>query len=67
MDNKTKISLIHEIVQPYFKFELDDIYGDRGGTPYPKIKDLTELYFKKKLIMKINQDYYLHYLKMMNK
>ena len=48
MDNITKISLIHKIVQPYFKFELDDIYGDRGGTPYPKIKDLTELYFKKK-------------------
>jgi hypothetical protein len=48
MDNNKKINLIHEIVLPYFKFEMDDFYGDRGGRPYPKIEDLNLLYFKKK-------------------
>jgi len=48
MDNNKKINLIHKIVLPYFKFEMDDFYGDRGGRPYPKIEDLNLLYFKKK-------------------
>ena len=48
MDNNKKINLIHEIVLPYFKFELDDFYGDNGGYPYPKIEELKLLHFKKK-------------------
>lgn len=48
MDNNTKINLIHEIVLPYFKFEMDDFYGDRGALPYPKIEELQILMFKKK-------------------
>ena len=47
MNNYEKINLIQEIVQPYFKFEMDDFYGDRGGLPYPKIEQLDKLYFKK--------------------
>jgi hypothetical protein len=47
MNNHEKISLIEQIVQPYFNFEMDDLYGDRGGLPYPNIEELTHLYFKK--------------------
>jgi len=47
MDNNAKINLIHKIVLPYFKFEMDDFYGDRGGRPYPKIEELQILMFKK--------------------
>jgi len=47
MDNYEKIRLIEEIVKPYFNFEMDDFYGDRGGAPYPKIENLDRLYFKK--------------------
>jgi len=47
MNNHQKIALIEQIVNPYFKFEMDDFYGDRGGLPYPKIEELTIFYFKK--------------------
>jgi len=47
MDNYEKIRIIQEIVNPFFKFEMDDFYGDRGGIPYPKIENLTKLFFKK--------------------
>jgi hypothetical protein len=47
MDNYEKISIIEKIIKPYFKFEMDDFYGDRGGAPYPKIENLTRFYFKK--------------------
>jgi hypothetical protein len=41
------IKSIEEIVKPFFNFEIDDFYGDRGGLPYPKIETLQHLYFKK--------------------
>lgn len=47
MNNYEKIRIIDEIVKPYFNFEMDDFYGDRGGIPYPKIEDLHHFYFKK--------------------
>lgn len=61
MDNYEKIRVIEEIVNPYFKFEMHDIYGDRGGLPYPKIENLEYLYFKKngkdrKLVITKNEE-----------
>ena len=47
MNNNEIIKSIEQIVQPYFNFEMDDFYGDRGGLPYPKIEELDVLYFKK--------------------
>ena len=44
--NQELIDEITKIVEPYYKFEMDDFYGDRGGIPYPKIEELSELYFK---------------------
>jgi hypothetical protein len=44
--NEEIIELIHSVVKPYCKFELDDFYGDRGGIPYPKIEELDVLHFK---------------------
>jgi hypothetical protein len=41
------IDLISGIVEPDWKFNMDDIYGDRGGIPYPKIETLDILYFRK--------------------
>jgi len=40
------IEQIRIICEPHFKFEMDDIYGDRGGIPYPPIEELKLLYFK---------------------
>lgn len=47
MNNYEKIRLIEEIVNPFFNFEMDDFYGDRGGILYPKIENLNRFYFKK--------------------
>ncbi len=40
------IEQISIITRPYFNFEMDDIYGDRGGIPYPAIEELKLLHFK---------------------
>jgi hypothetical protein len=47
MTTKEIIKLIEQIVHPYFIFEMDDFYGDRGGLPYPMIEELDVLCFKK--------------------
>lgn len=44
--NQEIIDEISKIVEPYMKFNLDDIYGDRGGIPYPQIEKLDMLHFK---------------------
>ena len=44
--NQEIIDEITKIVEPYYKFEMDDFYGDRGGIPYPKIEELSVLWFK---------------------
>ena len=43
--NIEKIHLVAEIVEPYFKFDMD-LYGDRGSCQLPKIEELTTLFFK---------------------
>ena len=47
MNNYEIIKSIEHIVHPYFTFEMDDFYGDKGGLPYPNIDELTMLFFKK--------------------
>ena len=47
MNNQEIINIINEIVNPFYIFEMDDFYGDRGGRPYPKIEELKLLAFKK--------------------
>lgn len=44
--NKKIIEQISKIVEPQWKFHMDDIYGDRGGNPYPQIEELDVLHFK---------------------
>jgi hypothetical protein len=44
--NQQIIDEVSKIVNPYMKFNMDDIYGDRGGIPYPEIEKLTILHFK---------------------
>ena len=48
MNNQEIINIINEIANPFFIFEMNDFYGDRGGIPYPKIEELRLLAFKKK-------------------
>ena len=48
MNNREIINIINEIVNPFFNFEMNDFYGDRGGMPLPKIEELQLLAFKKK-------------------
>lgn len=44
--NKDIINEISYIVEPYFKFNMNDIYGDRGGFQLPQIEELEILHFK---------------------
>ncbi len=37
---------INQILEPYWKFSIADIYGDRGSAELPSIEDLTFLYWK---------------------
>lgn len=46
MNNAYIITAVHEIVSPYFKFNIEDIYGDKGGNSLPNIDDLRVLFFK---------------------
>jgi len=47
MNNYEKIYNIENIVKPFFHFELYDFFGDIYDLPYPRIKELTILFFKK--------------------
>lgn len=47
MNNHEIINIINKIANPFFNFEMNDFYGDRGGRPYPKIEELQLLAFKK--------------------
>lgn len=40
------INQLNSILNPIWIFEMDDIYGDRGGIPYPPIEELDVLYYK---------------------
>lgn len=44
--NQEIIDEVSKIVEPYMKFNMDDIYGDRGGIPYPQIEELDLLHFR---------------------
>ena len=60
MNNSEIIEIVEKIGIPYFKFNMEDFYGDRGTCKYPKIEDLNTLFFKlncvnKKIISKIKQ------------
>lgn len=46
MNNIEIIETIEKIVCPYFTFNMDDFYGDRGSCEYPKIEKITTLFFK---------------------
>ena len=46
MNNFEIIKLIEEIVNPYFQFNMDDFYGDKGSCEYPKIEEISTLFFK---------------------
>jgi hypothetical protein len=47
MNNIEIIETIEKIVCPYFTFNMDDFYGDRGSCEYPKIEEIITLFFKK--------------------
>jgi len=57
MNNQEIINIINEIANPFYIFEMDDFYGDKGGRPYPKIEELQRLAFKKN-----NKDRKLNFL-----
>lgn len=47
MDN---INAINKIVNPHFELNLDDLYGNRGGSGPPNVEELSILYFKLKRV-----------------
>ena len=40
------IRKVKSIVNPWWQFNMDDIYGDRGGISYPNIEELNYLRYK---------------------
>jgi len=46
MNNFEIIEVVEKIVFPYFKFNIEDFYGDRGSCEYPKIEEMNTLFFK---------------------
>jgi hypothetical protein len=46
MNNIEIIETIEKIVCPYFTFNMDDFYGDKGSCEYPKIEEISTLFFK---------------------
>ena len=46
MNNFEIIEVVEKIVSPYFKFNIEDFYGDRGSCVYPKIEKMNTLFFK---------------------
>ena len=46
MNNFEIIEVVEKIVSPYFKFNIEDIYGDRGSCGYQKIEEMNTLFFK---------------------
>lgn len=49
------IDAVENIVSPWWKHNMDDIYGDRGGIPYPALEELSYLHFKLDSKVKIQQ------------
>lgn len=47
MDN---IQAINKIVNPHFELNLDDLYGNRGGSGPPNVEELSTLFFKLKAV-----------------
>ena len=48
MKNTEIIKLVEQIVSPYFEFNMNDFYGDRGSCEFPNIDEIKVLYFKKR-------------------
>jgi hypothetical protein len=44
--NKDKIALVEQIVHPYFRFNMNDIYGDHPNGYMPDVEEIKILYFK---------------------
>ena len=40
------IERVKQIVGPYFEFNMEDFYGDKGSCVYPEIEEINVLYFK---------------------
>lgn len=60
MNNLEIVEAVEKIVSPYFKFNIEDFYGDRGSCVYPTIADMKTLFFKfdgknRKLNMSTNE------------
>lgn len=46
MNNHEIIEAVEKIINPYFTFNMNDFYGDRGSCEHPPIEEITTLYFK---------------------
>lgn len=49
------INTVENISSPWWKHNMDDIYGDKGGIPYPAIEELSWIHFKLDSKVKIQQ------------
>lgn len=60
MSVQSIIDKVNSIVNPCWQFNIDDIYGDRGGIPSPTIEELKYLHFKldsKQKLQQTSQEY----------
>lgn len=51
MNNIEIIEAVGKIVDPYFTFNMDDFYGEKGSCEYPKIEEISTLFFKLKVFL----------------
>lgn len=63
------VNEINQILEPYWKFSINDIYGDQGSAQLPNIEDLPILYWKldghKNMISKSKQTDMLNQVNML--
>jgi hypothetical protein len=45
-ENKDIIALVEQIVHPYFRFNMNDIYGDHPNGYMPDVEKIKILHFK---------------------
>lgn len=46
MNNFEIIEVVEKILYPYFKFNIEDFYGDKESCEYRKIEEMNTLFFK---------------------
>ena len=56
MNNQDIVNKITNIIEPFYEFDINSIYGDRGSASLPSVNELKILYFKRQIIYLLPTD-----------